>query len=181
MARRIHSIWAVLILVLVLFWQHASAQTSALREYEIKAAFLYQFANYTEWPPDAFADKNAPFIFGILGENPISDILNGLTNKFVGGRAILVKKCSRWDEARDCHLLFIGSSEKNNLTAILGSLKTRSILTVADTDSFLDSGGIIHLITANNRVGFEINLAAAEEAKLKISPEVLRLAKKIRS
>src|SRR3989442_1367154 len=176
MARMSHSNWAVSLLLLACFCHRASAQTGKLGEYEIKAAFLYRFANYTEWPPDTFADKNAPFIFGILGENPISDILNGLTNKFVGGRAILVKKYSRWDEARGCHLLFIGSSEKNNLTAILGPLKTRSILTVADIDSFLESGGIINLIPVNKRVGFEINMAAAEEAKLKISPDGLRLA-----
>src|SRR5437667_635742 len=147
MARRIHSIWAVLILVLALFGQHASAQTGKLGEYEIKAAFLYHFANYTEWPDEAFADKNAPFTFGIFGENPFSDILNGFTNKFVRERPVRIIKCSSWDEARDCHLLFIGSSEKNKLTEILAHLKTRSILTVADTDSFLESGGIIHLIT----------------------------------
>ena len=77
--------------------------------------------------------------------------------------------------------MFISSSEKSNLPAILAELKTRSILTVADSASFLDLGGIINLITANNKVGFEINVAAAEEAKLKISPDVLRLAKNSRA
>ncbi len=181
MALRFPSNWAVLTLVLTLFWQRASAQTSTLREYEIKAAYLYQFANYTAWPPAALGDKDAPFILGIYGENPFSDILNGFTNKFVHDRPIRIKKCSRLDEAKDCHLLFISSSEKNNLPAILPYLKTRSILTVADTPSFLDLGGIINLTTANNKVGFEINLAAAEEAKLKISSQVLGLAKKTRS
>jgi len=181
MALRSHSGWAVSILVLVLSCQHASAQTSTLREYEIKAAFLYQFANYTEWPPAALGDKDAPFILGIYGENPFSDILNGFTNKFVHDRPIRIKKCSRLDEAKNCHLLFISSSEKSNLPAILADLKTRSILTVADSASFLDLGGIINLITANNKVGFEINVAAAEEAKLKISSQVLGLAKKTKN
>jgi hypothetical protein len=180
MARRFCSNWAVLLLLPAWFDHHASAQTGKLGEYEIKAAFLYHFANYTEWPEEAFADKNAPFTFGIFGENPFSDILNGFTNKFVRERPVRIMKCSSWDEARDCHLLFIGSSEKNKLTEILAHLKTRSILTVADTDSFLESGGIIHLITANNRVGFEINVDAAKEAKLKISSQVLSLAKRVK-
>ena len=179
MARRLHSNWAVLLLLLAWFHHRASAQK--LGEYEIKAGFLYHFANYTEWPDEAFADKNAPFTFGILGENPVSEILNGFTNSLVHDRPVRIKKCSSWDEARDCHLLFIGSSEKNKLAEILVHLKTRSILTVAaETDSFLDSGGIINLITANNRVGFEINVAAAKEAKLKISSQVLSLAKRVK-
>jgi hypothetical protein len=155
-----------------------SASPPALaQEYEIKAVFLYNFAQFVEWPPDAFPDKSAPLVIGILGTDPfgayMDDVVRGET---VNGRPFVIRRFARADEVDGCHILFISSSESGHLDEILDSLKGKSVLTVGEMDGFSQFGGIIRFVTENNKVRLRINVTAAKLAGLKISSKLLRPA-----
>ncbi len=156
----------------------AGAQSEPPTEYEIKAAFLYNFAKFVEWPADAFPDAQAPVLLGILGDDPFGLVLDQMIyGKTANGRGFVVKRISEGAELRSCHILFISSSEKKYLARILEGLKGSGVLTVGDMDRFAESGGVIHLLLAENKVRFEINLTAAGRAGLKISSKLLALAR----
>jgi hypothetical protein len=151
------------------------------RHYQLKAAFLVNFAQYVEWPADAFPAEDAPFVFGILGDNPFGTALKDLVaDGVVNGRKALVEEYKSVRDIRRCHILFISDSEKNRLPATMRALKGRSILTVSDIATFGSEGGMIRFVT-HDRVRFRINNAAAQEANLNISSKLLRLADAVES
>src|SRR5437867_3514376 len=113
-------------------------------EYEWKVVALYNFTQFTTWPKEAFTDPNAPFVIGIYGRDSFGQLLELLKRRKVGERKIDVIKCNSLDEAAKCHVLFISASEKNNLPQILGALKKTSVLTVGETETFLNKGGIVN-------------------------------------
>ena len=153
------------------------AQVPQLSEYQIKAAFLYNFGRFIDWPPEAFADGSSPFIFGILGENPFGKTLDQAFNgKTLNGHPVVVQVIHSLTEASHCHILFISSSEKSHLEKIIQSLHAASILTVSETSHFIDAGGMINFVTVDNKVRFQINNGAAKTARLKISSKLLGLA-----
>ena len=153
-------------------------QSESHSEYQVKAAFLYNFAKFVEWPSDAFPDPKSPFVFGIVGDDPFDGELNGMiSEKSLSGRRFVVHRFRRGEDLRQCHVLFISSSEKKFLTQILDSVRGSSILTVADTDGFARQGGIIGLVLEENRVRLEINPRVAERSHLKISSKLLALAR----
>jgi hypothetical protein len=148
----------------------------SLREYQVKAAFLYNFAKFIEWPSDVLTDPNSPFILGIVGEDPFgADLEQTISGKVVNGRRLVIKRFKQGQPLDSCHILFISSSEQGRLTQILDSLKGSSVLTVGEAEHFTRSGGIINFTLKDNRVRFEINLAAADRARLKISSKLLVL------
>ena len=156
------------------------AQSETPNEYQVKAAFLYNFAKFVEWPPDAFAGPQAPIVLGIVGEDPFGDALREIiSGKTVNGRSFLIKRLKLGPELHGCHILFISSSEKKNLARIFESLKGSSVLTVGETDQFVQSGGAIKLFLEGNNVRFEINVGAASLARLKISSKLLALARSV--
>jgi len=156
----------------------AWAQSDSPSEYQVKAAFLYNFAKFVEWPADAFPDSTSPFVFGIVGDDPFEGELTGMiSEKSLNGRRVVVRRFRRGEDLRQCHVLFISSSEKKFLTLILESVRGSSVLTVADTDGFARQGGIIGLVLEENRVRLEINPQAAEHSHLKISSKLLALAR----
>jgi hypothetical protein len=151
------------------------------RHYQLKAAFLVNFAQYVEWPAEAFPAANTPFVFGVLGDNPFGTALKDLVaDEVVNGRKALVEEYKSVRDIRRCHILFISDSERSRLTAIMRALKGRSILTVSDLANFSAEGGMIRFIT-HDRVRFRINNAAAQEANLNISSKLLRLADAVES
>jgi YfiR/HmsC-like len=155
-----------------------SANPPALaKEYEIKAVFLYNFAQFVDWPADAFTDKSAPLVIGILGRDPfgpyMDDVVRGET---VNGRPFEVRRFARAEDVAGCHILFISSSESGQLDEILDRLKGKSVLTVGDMDGFSQFGGMIRFVTENNKVRLRINVTAAKSAGLKISSKLLRPA-----
>ena len=161
----------------------AAAQTSPYTPYQHKALYLFNFAKYTEWPKDAFPDENAPFVLGILGKDPFGSAIDIIKGKMIKGRKLMVRYCHSVQEAAGCHLLFICSSETNNLSQILAGLNHASVLTIAEADGFIEHSGMINLVTEKKEPGsqvvnFEINQAAAEKARLKLDTQLLRLAKK---
>jgi uncharacterized protein DUF4154 len=147
------------------------------REYKIKTGFLFHFAQFVDWPPDAFATSESPFIIGVLGE----DVFGGLLDAAVQGEAInsrplTVRRFKRVEEIDACHILFIAPSESSQLDHILQALGDRSILTVSDTPGFIVHGGMIRFVIENNRIRLKINLAAAEKSHLTLSSKLLRSA-----
>ena len=156
----------------------AWAQSDSPSEYQVKAAFLYNFAKFVEWPSIAFPDSGSPFVFGIVGDDPFEGQLTTmLLEKSLSGRRFVVRRFRRDEDLRQCHVLFISSSEKKFLTLILGSVRGSSVLTVADTDGFARQGGIIGLVLEENRVRLEVNPQLAERSHLKISSKLLALAR----
>jgi len=147
------------------------------REYRVKAAFLYNFAKFTEWPASSFADPNAPLRICIYGEDPFGAALEGLSGKTVQGRRVEIARPGELSAGDACHLLFISDSEAPNLVRILAELRRRPVLTVADMPGFTDAGGIINLkINDEEKIRFEINLAKARLAGLRLSAKLLSLA-----
>lgn len=146
------------------------------RQYQLKAAFLVNFAQYVEWPSEAFPTNDAPIVFGVLGQNPFDNALKDLVSgEVVNGRKAVVQEFRSVRDINRCHVLFIADSERSRLPAILRALRGRSILTVSDLDRFDNQGGIIRFVT-EGRVRFRINVAAAQDAGLTISSKLLRLA-----
>jgi hypothetical protein len=158
-----------------------TAQSATQREYEIKAAYLYNFINYIEWPAEALPATGGAITIGVLGDNPFGAALNPLNGKTVKGRTLVVKQVGSVKELEQCQIAFVCSSEKGRVGEILNQLKDQHILTVADFDGFAAQGGIINFVSERNKVRFEINLDAARRLGLTISSELLKLAKLVKS
>jgi len=173
---------AISILGLSLIWlalagSDGRAQATQPTEYQIKAAFLFNFAKFVEWPPGAFVKKTDPIVIGILGENPFGDDLaRTIREKTVDARPLEIKEYHWPVQATNCHILFISSSEKKRLPEILASLKGASVLTVGETDHFTESGGMINFFVEGAKMRFQINKDAASSAGLKISAKLMSLA-----
>jgi len=155
----------------------SSAQNPSPTEYQIKAAFLYNFAKFVEWPTQAFAGPKSPIVIGVLGKNVFGDDLqNTIRDKTINNHPFQFKLFHSVEEATNCHILFISASEKDRLPKILDRLRDFSVLTVSETDHFTEAGGMINFVIEDNRVHFEINDIAAQKAGLKISSKLLSLA-----
>jgi hypothetical protein len=152
------------------------AETTATQEYKIKAAFLYNFALYVEWPVDVFESGETPLIISVLGYNSFENALKTLQGKRFRNRSVIIKQISNIDQMENCHILFISRSEKIRLPEILRAAKKRPVLTVSDLDGFCKAGGMINFINLENKVRFDINLKAAQLGGLKIRTQLLRLA-----
>ena len=153
------------------------AQETQPSEYQLKAAFLYNFAKFVEWPSEALPQNNSPFVIGILGENPFADDLKKtVAGKKVSDHPIDVVPFSTAAEATNCHILFISSSEKTRLAEIFKSLQGVPILTVGETEQFTEAGGMVNFVREANKIRFQINDNTAKVARLKISSKLLSLA-----
>lgn len=151
-------------------------------EYEHRALYLYNFAKFTTWPKEAFADENAPLVVGILGQDPFGADLNIIKDKVIKNRKLVVKTFNTVEEIKECHLLFISPSEEERLSTVLSALEKRSILTVTEVKDEEAARGMINLVVLNdNRLGFDIDKAGAEAAQLKLDTQLLRLARKVRN
>ena len=162
------------------------------REYKIKAAFLYNFIKFVDWPEEKVADPNEPIVIGIVGKYPFGDAFEPITKKQIKGRNGLIKRFedveklkkgktdkSAVESLRQCHLIFICSSEKENLADIVNLVDKHGVLTVGETPNMIKSGGMINFVVEENKVRFEINLTAAKNNRIKIRSQLLRLAKKV--
>ncbi|MGA2070967.1 MAG: YfiR family protein [Sedimentisphaerales bacterium] len=166
------------------------------REQQIKAAFLYNFVMFTEWPADKLAEPNTITI-GLLGEHPFGNTFDPIKNKTVKNKQLNIKNFGMFrksfpqdnagklefanyiEQLRKCHVLFICDSEHENYKAIIDAVKGYGVLTVGETEDFLGFGGIITFIPGTEKPVFDINLDACEHEGLKISSKVLRLARKV--
>ena len=146
-------------------------------EYEVKAAFLYNFARFVEWPAETFHDAQEPFVIAVLGRDPFGSVLDDtVSGKTVLGRRIEVRRASRVEEARDAQIVFVCASERSTTPIILKALERPGLLTVGEVDGFAQSGGAINFTMQGRKVRFEINPTTAEQARLKMSSQLLKLA-----
>ncbi|MCU0786062.1 MAG: YfiR family protein [Verrucomicrobia bacterium] len=153
------------------------AQEAPLSEYRLKAAFLFNFAKFVEWPPEAFVGPKSPMVIGVLGDNPFgTELEETVRNKVINERPVVVKVFQPPAAATNCHILFISTSEKKRLPEIFESLRRASVLTVGETDGFTETGGMINFVPEGNKMRFQINDEAARKAKLSISSKLLSLA-----
>jgi hypothetical protein len=159
-------------------------------DYVVMAAMIQKFTPYIEWPTNAFPAPNSPFVIGILGSNPFGEALESIKKtSSIKNRPLLVTNFSSLQEAKGCHILFISPSEKENLRPLSNQLKELStqsgILTIADTEGFLELGGMINFAPVRKsgaiKVDFEINRAAADQAGIRIQTGLLKLARKVKS
>jgi hypothetical protein len=159
----------------------AQAPSPAASEYQLKAAFLYNFARFIEWPSEAFPDPSAPILIGVLGEDPFGgDLEQMIKGKTVNGRPFVIKRFKRDQNLRACHILFISSSEQKHLAQIIEGLKGTGVLTVSEVERFAQFGGVIQLTMEASKMRFAINIDSAERARLKLSSKLLSLAKVVR-
>ena len=163
------------VILAVTCWPAREA-AAASSEYQVKAAFLYNFMKFVEWPADGLSNTGI-LTLGILGKDPFGDALDEVRDKTAKGRRVVVNHLRGLDEAKDCDLLFVCASEKGRLPQIIRGVQNLRILTVADQEGFCQSGGMINLVFVKNRVGFEVNVAAATRARLRVSSQLLRLAR----
>ena len=147
-------------------------------EYQVKAAFIYNFARFVEWPTQSFADASSPMVIGLLGDNPFGKNMDAfIAGKEINGHPLQFKELASPAEAVNCQILFISKSEKSRLPNILAGLSTASVLTVSDLDNFADKGGMIYLfLDDQRRVRFQIDNDTAKKAGLTISSKLLELA-----
>ena len=146
-------------------------------EYDLKAAFLFNFAKFVEWPASAFIDERAPLTICVYGEDPFGSTLDVVVQgERVGERSLLVQRPDGLDDLGECHVLFISRSEKDRLAEVMAQVEGKPVLTVADTDGFLRAGGVINFILEGSKVRFLIDQAAAQRNGLRISSKLMRLA-----
>jgi hypothetical protein len=172
---------AILVCAVYLFFAPGlGAQQARASEYEVKAAYLFNFAKFVDWPTDISESKATPFTICVLGKNPFGAALNTtIAGETVGGHNVAVKEIASPQEAAGCRMLYISSSEERRLSAVVSGLGTLPILTVSEIPQFSEHGGMIEFVMEGNRVRFEANPAAAAAAGLSLSSSLLRVATKV--
>lgn len=157
----------------------ASAEVGAqtANEYHVKAAFLFNFAKFVEWPAETFKGPAEAILICVLGESDIAGPLEeAVKGKLVGDRALVVQRGVV--SGAGCHIVFAGSSGKRR--RLMEGMKVSGVLTVGEDEAFLYEGGVVVLKLEADRVRVKINLAAAERAGLRISSKLLSLAQVVR-
>jgi hypothetical protein len=161
-----------------------AAQTDAVsvetsHEYEIKAAFLYNFGRYVEWPAASFHDANSPFVIGVLGKDPFGAVLDEIAgSKKVDGRRIVVRRFTAMAEYQTCHILFVAAeAAPEQKVAAMAMARSSPVLLVGEENEFNRHGGVIRLFVEENKIRFEVNVVTAKQKQLKISSKLLSLAK----
>ncbi|MDY6989879.1 MAG: YfiR family protein [Thermodesulfobacteriota bacterium] len=174
------------LLLVMLAWvvlgmgQNGFAEPPESREYQVKAAFLYNFVKFVEWPAKAFSDDQSAIIVAIVGDDPFGTAIETIKDKKAKGKSLVINSFAKIEDVDNCHILFISRSKERHLDSILAYVRDRHVLTIGDMEDFAQRGGIIHFVTSGNRIGFKINMDAAERAGLKISSRLLKLADIVR-
>ncbi len=154
---------------------------ATISESQIKAAFLYNFTKFVEWPPGTFLTKHHPIVIGILGESELTADLQAIVaGRKVNGRAILVKNVETESEATSIQLLFVREAADDRFSALQTSIQDSAVLTVGESRTFATAGGAILFVERDGKLRFEINMTSAEHARLKVSAELQKLAAAVR-
>jgi hypothetical protein len=154
----------------------ASAQ-NRMSEYDVKAAYLFNFGKFVRFAPSDAAIKRQSFDFCIVGEDPLGNTLDELTaNEQLDGKPVRVVRLKTAAEARGCALAYVSASEGTRIRTDLDALRGEAVLTVSDAANFLHSGGMIQFVVVSNHVRFAVNLDAVRSAQISLSSELLRVA-----
>jgi hypothetical protein len=156
----------------------AWGQLGGATGYEVKTAFLFNFAKFIDWPASSFSGPQSPFTICVLGQDPFGNILDDtLLGKIVGVRPLVIRRLKDKTEARSCQMVFVSSSESAHLPDIFATLQRANVLLVGETTGFAALGGTIEFTLEDNRVRFTINTDAVDRSGLKFSSKLLALAK----
>lgn len=154
-----------------------AAEISVAGEYDIKAAFLVNFAKFVEWPADGPSVSGSPIVIGIIGADPFGPKLDAIaTGRQVDGHPIVVRRANSLDAIPRCHILFVGAVSPAQLAGIVSRASERGMLTVSEEPGFTERGGAIEFFIEDQKVRFAINLEAASAAGLKVSSHLAQLA-----
>ena len=171
----------LLVLMVPLAATDLIAQQPRLREYQIKATYLFNFGRFVKWPESATAGKNDAFDVCVLGQDPFGSALDStFAGETLGGKPVAIRRLAKPQDAAGCHILFISSTEESHLKAILAALENAGTLTVSDMPGFAEQGGMIQFVFDGNKIRFEVNLASAESSRLVLSSELLKVASTVR-
>jgi len=144
-------------------------------EYPLKAVFLFNFAQFTDWPTNAFDKPDSPLVIGVLGDDPFGALLDDtVRDEIVNGRKFVVERYQRVEDIKTCHILFISQSETPRLDKILAALKGKPVLTVSDIENADYRGVCVRFLTEKNKIHLRINLASLKDANLVMSSKLLR-------
>ena len=176
------ALWLMLIVPLVSLWPAAgAAQDVAVSEAEAKAAFLYNFAKFVEWPAKAFTSDSEPISVAVFGDDQFAVKLSALLQqRKAHGRSFHVRKAFSVQEAKEAHIAFISSEENKRVAQILDGINNSPTLTVGESEPFFEHGGMINFVVEDKKLRFDINVGAAEKASLNVSSQLLRLARKLK-
>jgi hypothetical protein len=169
-----------LLLVVLLAPLCAVAQSERSAEIQIKAAFLYKFGEFVQWPEASFAHPDGPFAIGIMNADELASSLEQLVvNRTVHGRPVAVRRLRRGESPAGLHILFIGQSESARLGDILATARGHAVLTVTESENAIVSGSMINFVAEERKVRFDVALPPAERGQLKISARLLAVARKV--
>jgi YfiR/HmsC-like len=178
--RRALAMGVLILTVCFGFPAQISAQT--VEESRVKAAYLYNFAKFVEWPSGVFRNPDDPTVICVVGDERISDVLEpAVSGKKANGRPVEARRPRSSDEFKSCHVLFIGFSDKERITQLLNRLQRSSVLTVGQSDQFIRLGGMINLALKNTTVELEIDPEASNAVGLKISSRLLVVARLVKA
>ena len=156
---------------------NGQAQSSKLSDYDIKAAYLFNFGRFVEWPSGGDSPNGGPFTFCILGHDPFGlNLDHMLAGRTINNKAITVKRIATAEESSGCQVLFLDAEEQGKLNKIIEALDDEAVLTVSDIPEFSKHGGMIQFVEKENRVRFEVNLDATRRAGLTLSADLLKVA-----
>ena len=169
--------WLILLAGLLSFGALAPSQNETSKEYQVKAVFLYNFTQFIEWPPEAFAQPDAPLVIGILGPDPFGKYLDEtVQGEKINGHPLVVQRFNTLAEIARCQILFVNTDEKSQWKQIFEYAKAQHVLTVGDVTNFSKQGGMIRFFPEENKIRIRINLTSVKNADLKVSSKLLRLA-----
>ena len=171
-------VFTTVALMLLCGWARVQA---AVSESDVKAAFLFNSAKFVDWPATAFASDTAPIQIAVFGDDEFSAKLRSmLTEKRAHGRSFEVKRISTPQEAKNFQMVFIPGAENKRMQPVLDAVRNLPVLTLGESDQFVEAGGIINILFEDTQLRFEVNSDAADKAKLVISSKFLRLAKRVK-
>jgi hypothetical protein len=172
--------WPSIRIALLLLLGAFSLSARQPGEHEVKAAFLFNFAKFVEWPAKAFPDPNAAVVIGIVGDDPFGDVLPLLVQgQTAQGRRIQIRHFTNENECGDCHLLFLSRSVAGRTGEILRRLQGRPVVTVSEREDFVRQGGMIGFALVDKTVRFDINTKAAEAVAVRLSSKLLAVARSV--
>jgi hypothetical protein len=171
------SAWIVSALAIAMSFLHAEATWGQdVTEPSLKAAFIYNFAKFTDWPADVLP-RNAPFVACVLGDLPVGEALaKAVKGRQLGGRPINVSSMQADGTLRSCHLLYVSGLPAPQVTAILVTLRAVPILTISDMEDFMRMGGVAHMFVEGGKMRFDLNRGNARRSRIELSSRLLALA-----
>lgn len=149
-------------------------------EIRVKAAFVYKFGDYVEWPAEAFSSSSSPFVIGVVGADALADELARITvGRTVGGRPVAIRKLQHGEPLSGLQMIFVGRASRDQMAKTLSASKGQPVLTVSESNDALRMGSMINFVLVSDKVRFDVALAPAEAGRLKISSRLLAVARKV--